>query len=199
MLSIQSLENLVQELSKLPGVGQKSAQRLAYHILKAPKAYAYKLAEVLVEVKNQIKECTECFNFTEHNICVYCQDLRRSDDILCVVEDPMHIARIEASGVYTGRYHVLHGVISPLEGISASDLKVNELVTRAQNVKELIFALDTSLEGDTTVLYLTKVLQRPGLKLSKLAQGVPMGSNLDYVDDRTMGRAMQNRINLLGL
>lgn len=204
MLHIPALEKLVHELSRLPGIGPKTAQRLAYYILKSRDTYPTQLTEALQRVQTEIHSCTECFNYTDRVICKYCDDPNRSKEIICLVEEPSDIARIESSGAFRGRYHVLHGVISPLEGITAKDLKIAELVSKidagidgdATTVKEIIFAFDADLEGDTTALYLTKILQGKGLKISRIAHGIPMGSDIDFIDDRTMGRALENRVEL---
>lgn len=204
MLHISALEKLAHELSRLPGIGPKTAQRLAYYVLKSQSEYPERLSEALLRVKAEVHECPRCFNFTDADICRYCEDPHRSDDALCIVEEPADIMRIESSGAFRGRYHVLHGAISPLEGIGPQDLKIKELIGRIDDglegdgpvIKEVILALDADLEGDTTILYLAKQLQGKGLKLSRIAHGVPIGSDIDFIDDRTMGRALQNRVEL---
>lgn len=204
MLHIPALEKLVHELSRLPGIGPKTAQRLAYYVLKSKDTYPAQLTEALHRVQSEVHTCTECFNYTDRTICRYCDDSHRNSEVLCLVEEPSDISRIESSGAFRGRYHVLHGVISPLEGITAKDLKINELMKKIDAgvagertaIKEVIFAFDADLEGDTTALYLTKVLQGKGLKISRIAHGIPMGSDIDFIDDRTMGRALDNRVEL---
>lgn len=204
MLNIPAMEKLVHELSRLPGIGPKSAQRLAYYLLKSPREYSQRLSDSLEKVHAEIHNCPGCFNFTDREICIYCADPHRADDLICVVEEPSDISRIEASGAFKGRYHVLHGVLSPLEGIGPGQLRVSELLDRVNaglgnlkpKVNEIIMALDSDLEGDTTVLYLAKQLQDKSVRMSRLAHGVPIGSDLDYVDDRTMGRALENRVEL---
>lgn len=204
MLHIPALEKLVHELSRLPGIGPKTAQRLAYFILKSRESYSTQLSEAIQRVQTEVHTCLECFNYTDRTVCKYCEDSYRIDDLLCLVEEPSDIERIESSGAFRGRYHVLHGAISPLEGITAKDLKIPELMTKIDEglnglrpvVKEIIFAFDADLEGDTTALYLTKVLQGKGLKISRIAHGIPMGSDIDFIDDRTMGRALENRVQL---
>jgi len=204
MLNIPALEKLVHELSRLPGIGPKSAQRLAYHILRTPAEYSVRLSDSLLRVHSEVHNCPSCYNYTDRDICGYCTDLNRADDQICVVEEPSDISRIEASGAFRGRYHVLHGVLSPLEGIGPSQLKIVELMGRINaglqgeqpKIVEVIMALDSDLEGDTTVLYLAKQLQGKGLRVSRLAHGVPIGSDLDYVDERTMSRALENRVEL---
>lgn len=204
MLHIAALEKLVHELSRLPGIGPKTAQRLAYYILKSKETYPAQLTEALLRVQTEVHTCTECFNYTDRNLCKYCADSHRQNEILCLVEEPSDISRVESSGAFRGRYHVLHGVISPLDGISAKDLKITELVHKIEagltgdkpQIKEIIFAFDADLEGDTTALYLTKILQGKELKISRIAHGIPMGSDIDFIDERTMGRALENRVEL---
>ncbi len=204
MLHISALEKLVHEMSRLPGIGPKTAQRLAYFILKSENEFPERLSEALLRVRAEVHDCPRCFNFTDTDLCRYCEEPHRSNDSICVVEEPADIMRIESSGAFRGRYHVLHGAISPLEGIGPKDLKIQELIDRVNNgidgdgpeIKEIILALDADLEGDTTILYLTKQLQGKGLKLSRIAHGVPIGSDIDFIDDRTMGRALQNRVEL---
>jgi recombination protein RecR len=194
-MKIPSLNSLVHELSRLPGVGPKTAQRLAYHILKSPHEFVQSLRDALKNVKEKIHECTVCYSFTEEDgACFYCADPNRHSDILCVVEDPLDIERIESSGVFRGRYHVLHGAIAPLDGVGPEDLKIQALIDRLEGVKEVILALDADLEGDTTVLYLAKILREKGIPTSRIAHGVPIGGDIDYIDFRTLGRAIENRV-----
>jgi len=204
MLQIASLEKLVHELSRLPGVGPKTAQRLAYYILRSKDMYPERLSEALLRVQTEVHTCPECFNYTDRQLCKFCEDPHRNSEILCLVEEPSDIVRIESSGAYRGRYHVLHGVISPLEGITAKDLKIAELLKRIEeskidgqtSIREVIFAFDADLEGDTTALYLAKTLQSYHVKISRIAHGIPIGSDIDFIDDRTMSRALENRIEL---
>lgn len=202
---VPSFAALVHELTKLPGVGPKSAQRLAYHLLKAKDEDVDALRRSLADVKALIHDCPQCFAYTENpNLCHLCLDPTRRDDVLCVVEDPSDIGRIESSGVFKGRYHVLQGAISPLEGISPQDLKIPALLDRIKRgqmgespaIREVILALDSDLEGDTTVLYLAKILREMGVATSRIAHGVPIGSDIDYIDFRTLGRAIENRVQL---
>lgn len=201
--NLPSFEKLVHQLSYLPGVGPKTAQRLAYHVLKSEDKYAADLSQSLLEVKANVKECPSCFSYTENDgICHYCEDTHRNDEVICVVEDPSDISRIESSGVFKGRYHVLHGAISPLDGITPQDIKVQPLMDKVQRgiqekgplIREVILALDADLEGDTTVLYLAKVLAEKDIKVTRIAHGVPIGGDIDYIDHRTLGRALENRV-----
>ncbi|MBN8535710.1 MAG: recombination protein RecR [Deltaproteobacteria bacterium] len=203
MLRIPALEKLVHELTKLPGIGPKTAQRLAYYILKSKADYSESLSEALRRVSAEVHDCPECFNFTDSTICKFCSDVHRQNDVFCLVEDPSDVMRIESSGGFRGRYHVLHGALSPLDGITPDHLKIKELVQRLNKaelngtpIKEIILALDADLEGDTTVLYITKLLQNRGIRLSRIAHGVPIGGDIDFVDDRTMNRALENRVEL---
>lgn len=199
---IPSLNKLVHELSRLPGVGPKTAQRLAYHLLRSPNEFVQSLRDALKGVKEKIHECPVCFSFTEEaDSCHFCSDLMRTNEVLCVVEDPADIERVESSGVFRGRYHVLHGALSPLDGINPQDLKIQALLDRLSpkddgepEVKEVILALDADLEGDTTVLYLAKILKDMNIKTSRIAHGVPIGGDIDYIDYRTLGRAIENRV-----
>lgn len=202
---VPSLEALVHELAKLPGIGQKTAQRLAYHILRAKLDYAEALRAALKDVKEKVHECPRCFSFTENEeLCHTCLDPQRAEDVLCVVEDPSDILRIESSGVFRGRYHVLHGTISPLEGVRPEHLKIQQLIERIKasqsgpgpQIREVILALDADLEGDTTVLYLAKILREMGVATTRIAHGVPIGGDIDYIDYRTLGRAIENRVQL---
>lgn len=202
MLRIAALEKLVHQLNRLPGIGPKTAQRLAYQILREPEL-STGLQEALIAVRETVHLCSTCFSYTdEPTICRYCADTSRKDDVICVVEEPSDIVRVESSGAFRGRYHVLHGAISPLDGIGPDDLRIRELLSRIEESKsstpitEVILALDPDLEGDTTVLYLAKILTERGLKATRIASGVPLGSDIDYVDDRTLGRALENRVEL---
>jgi recombination protein RecR len=192
---IPSLSKLVHELSRLPGIGPKTAQRLAYHILRSDTEFVLSLRDALKSVKEKIHDCPVCYSFTEEDgACHLCTDPSRNDLSLCVVEDPSDIERIESSGAFRGRYHVLHGAISPLDGVHPQDLKIQALLDRVSEGQEVILALDADLEGDTTVLYLAKILKDMKIKTSRIAHGVPIGGDIDYIDFRTLGRAIENRI-----
>jgi recombination protein RecR len=204
MFKIGSLEKLIHELNRLPGVGPKTAQRLAYHILRTPDL-SERLQDALKLVQENVHYCRQCFSYTdEADLCRYCRDTARRDDLLCIVEEPSAILRVESSGAFRGRYHVLHGAISPLDNIGPQNLKINELMERIEaglahtgpKINEIILALDPDLEGDTTVLYLAKALANKEVKITRIASGVPLGSDIDYVDDRTLGRALENRVEL---
>jgi recombination protein RecR len=204
MFNIGPLEKLVHELNRLPGVGPKTAQRLAYHIMRTADL-SHNLQDAMRQVRESVHLCTLCFSYTDApDRCRLCTDAHRRDDALCVVEEPSDVVRVEASGAFRGRYHVLHGAISPLESVGPRDLKIQELLERverglagaAPRIAELILALDPDLEGDTTCLYLARALADKQIKLTRIASGVPIGSDIDYVDDRTLGRALENRVEL---
>ncbi len=199
MKGLPSLQSLLFELEKLPGVGPRSARRLTEHLLKTEDQNVFKLSRALLDLKTKIQKCTQCFNFTqEQAVCALCEDPSRNPDLLCVVEQAFDVFRIEACGTFKGRYHVLHGALSPLHQIHPKDLTLKELNCRiqTQGVKELILAIDSDLEGDTTALYIMKNFQTPGLTISRLARGIPFGSDLSFVDDKTLGQALENRNSL---
>ena len=189
------IDKLIHELSKLPGIGEKSATRLAYFILKSPAAYAKSFASSLIEVKEKIRFCTTCANLTEKDPCLICKDPRRDRSIICVVEDPTDLAAIEKTSSFRGQYHVLHGVLSPLDGVGPEDLRFKELLSRlsTEDVKEIIVATNPSVEGEATALYLSKIIKSLGLKVSRIASGVPMGGDLEYTDQVTISRAIEAR------
>lgn len=190
------LEILISELSRLPGIGRKSAQRLAYYFLKQSKSRVEKLAKVLLEVKDKVGECEICFNFTEISPCSICQSERRDRTVLCVVEEPSDLYAIDGSGEYNGLFHVLGGVISPMDGIGPEDLHIKELYKRLKNVKEVIIATNPSIEGETTTLYLQKELKKSKVKITRIARGIPMGSALEHTDQVTLIRALEGRVEL---
>ncbi len=192
------LEKLINHLSKLPGIGQKSATRLALHILRSDRAETEHLAQALLEVKDKIRFCSICFNLTDDDPCAICADPSRADGRICVVEGPGDELAIEESGVFTGRYHVLQGVLSPLDGIGPEDLKVSELLTRLgrENIKEVILATNPTTEGEATASFLAQLIRgkRPGIKVTRIALGVPMGADLKYMDKMTLQRALSSRV-----
>jgi recombination protein RecR len=203
MFRIVSLEKLVHEMSRLPGIGPKTAARLAYFILRSPDLNG-RLRSALHQVQESTHECPRCFSYTDSaDLCHYCSDSARRSDI-CVVEEPLDIVKLESSGAFRGQYHVLHGTIAPLDNVGPQDLRIRELLARLELkdetglpiISEVILALDPDLEGDTTVLYLTKILSELKIRVTRIASGVPIGSDIEYVDDRTLGRALENRITL---
>ena len=198
MFNIPTLDKLVHEIARLPGVGPRSAQRLTHYLLKNP-GFSKELRNTLKTVEENIILCDTCFNYTDDPIraCRICKSSHRDQNLMCVVEQPEDIAQIESSGAYQGLYHVLHGAISPLEGITPEKLKIRELILRLEQaetpITEVILAVDSDLEGDTTVLYLNQELENRSLRVTRLAQGIPMGSDIDYIDDRTLHRALSHR------
>ena len=191
---IPLIEKLISELSKLPGIGRKSALRLVIHILKQSNSTVERLAKALVETKNKVKKCEICFNLTENSICSICSSERRDKSVICIVEEPTDIMAIERSGEYRGLYHVLGGVISPLDGIGPEDLRIKELLSRVGDIEEVIIATNPSIEGETTTLYLQKELGARGIKVTRIARGIPMGSALEHADEVTLIRAFEGRL-----
>ncbi len=186
---------LIEEFHKLPGVGPKSAQRLTYYLLRMPAAEARALAEAIVEVKERIIVCSTCQNVTDTDPCRICDNDRRERSMICVVEEPLDILAVERSASYHGMYHVLHGAISPIDGIGPEDLKIEELLGRLRSgdVTEVILATNPNLEGEATAMYLTRLLGPLDLKVTRLARGLPVGGDLEYADDVTLTRAMEGR------
>ena len=189
------LNRLVAQLAKLPGIGEKTAQRLAFHILRAPREYARELAVAIDEVVEKVHLCTRCFSLTESELCQFCRDPRRDERVLCVVEGIADQMAVERTREFKGHYHVLHGVLSPLEGIGPDQLRIKELLARLGDgkVEELILATNPDVEGEATALYLGRLLKPMGLKLTRIAQGVPMGGDLEFADQATLARALAGR------
>jgi recombination protein RecR len=186
---------LVAELAKLPGVGEKTAARLTFHILRAPAEDATALAAAITDLRTKIRLCSRCCDFTEEDPCDICRDQRRAAGLLCVVAHPQDVIAIERTGGYRGRYHVLHGVLSPLDGIGPEDLRIAELVRRCGegDLREVIVATNPSVEGETTAIYLAKLIRPLGVRVSRIATGVPMGGELEYADRLTLARAIDGR------
>jgi recombination protein RecR len=190
------LRALIDELGRLPGIGPKSAQRIAFHILKVPTEDAHRLSDAIVAVKERTTLCDQCFNVAEGGaLCAVCADDRREETILCVVEDPRDIVAVERTGQFHGRYHVLGGALNPLEGIGPDQLKVRELLTRidAGKIKEVIVCTNPNLEGEATAMYVARLLTPLGIVVSRLASGLPVGGDLEYADELTLGRALEGR------
>lgn len=189
------LNRLVAQLAKLPGIGEKTAQRLAFHILRAPPEYARELSTAISEVVEKVRLCTRCFSLTEDELCGFCRDARRDDRVLCVVEGLADLMAVERTREFKGRYHVLHGVLSPLEGVGPDQLRIKELLSRLQSAKveEVIVATNPDVEGEATALYLTRLLKPLGVRVSRIAQGVPMGGDLEFADQATLARALNGR------
>jgi recombination protein RecR len=194
------VSKLIYELSKLPGIGEKTATRLAYFILKQDEAYSNSLAEAVLGAKRKIRLCSQCFTFTDTETCRLCANPSRQQGILCVVERPSDVFSIEQAGAFKGQYHVLHGALSPLDGVGPDELKIRELLgrlSRLENpVQEIILATNPSVEGEATALYLGRLIRPLGIKVTKLASGLPVGGTLEFTDKQTIGRAMENRMEL---
>jgi recombination protein RecR len=195
-----AFERLLAELEKLPGVGRKTAQRLAFHLLKAPEGEVEALSRSLIECRTAIRPCSTCFSITEQDPCAICLDPRRDAGLLCVVEEPSDVLAFERTGEFRGRYHVLMGVISPLEGVSPEDLKIRELLARAGRggLREIILATDPDLEGEATALYVARLLKPLGVTVTRIARGLPVGGELEYADQVTLTRALEGRRSLEG-
>ncbi len=191
----EAINRLVQEFNKLPGIGPKSAQRLAFYLLRAQEEQTKSLAEAILNLKQQVKLCSVCFNVTDTDPCAFCRNEQRDRTKICIVEQPQDILAIEHTGIYKGIYHVLHGAISPTEGVGVNDIRVRELLIRFQNnnVQEVILATNTNLEGEQTALYLQRVITPLGVKVTRLARGLPFGTELEYADDVTLTRAFEGR------
>ena len=191
------ISNLIEELGRLPGIGPKSAQRLAFHIINMPKDQVEKLSGTILEAKSKVSYCKSCCTLTDGELCPICASEKRDHSTIMVVESTRDLAAYEKTGKYDGVYHVLHGAISPMLGIGPGDIKLKELMERLQgDVKELILATNSSLEGETTAMYITKLVKPTGIKISKIASGVPVGGDLEYIDEVTLLRALEGRVEL---
>lgn len=195
MASGSLLQSLVDELGRLPGIGPKSAQRIAFHLLKVADEDARRLADAIVAVKERVSLCTRCFNVAEGGLCAICTDTRRDGTVLCVVEDPRDIVALEKTQEFRGRYHVLHGALNPIEGVGPEQLRVRELLGRLdeEGVTEVILCTNPNLEGEATAMYLARLLKPLGTKVTRLASGLPVGGDLEYADELTLGRALEGR------
>ncbi|AHC16833.1 recombination mediator RecR [Salinispira pacifica] len=189
------LDSLIHLLSRLPGIGKKSATRMAYYLLQSDEEFTRNLGEHIVSLKEKISRCRRCGNYSEHELCPVCADTRRDAGLICVVEQPQDIAVLEASHEYTGYYHVLHGVLAPLDGVGPSELNIQSLIGRVGqgSVRELIIATNPTVEGDTTALYLKKLVEHLGVTVSRLALGLPVGGDLEYADRLTLARSLKGR------
>ena len=195
MPAAEPVSRLIEELSKLPGIGPKSAARLTYYLLRIPEAEARALAEAIIAVKEKTVLCSSCQNITDSNPCAVCASKERDHSIICVVKDPLDIMALERTGRYRGLYHVLHGVLSPMDGIGPDDLKIKELLQRlkAGSVSEVIMATNPNLEGEATAMYLQRLLSPFGVRLTRLARGLPVGGDLEYADEVTLTHALEGR------
>ncbi len=190
-----AVARLIEELERLPGIGPKSAQRLAFHILRGEDEAAGRLAESLVEVKRSVRFCSRCFNFAQGDLCDICVDPERDTTVLCAVEEPRDVVAIERTGEFRGAYHVLHGALSPMDGIGADQLRIRELIRRIESdgIEEIVVATNPNVEGETTALYLAKLIKPLGVKVTRIASGLPVGGDLEYADEVTLGRALEAR------
>lgn len=188
----------VQALSNLPGIGEKTAQRLVFHLMKNDSTMTQNISTSIVEMKQQMKLCSECFGYTDQPVCTICQDPKRDQILVCIVEDPCDVFAIEKSGQYRGVYHVLHGTLSPLDGVGPDQLKIKEMISRfdKSQPREIILATNPSVEGDTTALYISNLLKNHKITMSRIAMGIPMGGSLEYMDQVTLARAIHDRRSL---
>ncbi len=188
------ISKLIEELSRLPGIGPKTAQRLAFHIINMPKEQVEQMADTMKEARNNVRYCTQCFTLTDKELCPICSNTKRDAKTIMVVETTRDLAAYEKTGKYNGVYHVLHGAISPMLGIGPGDIKLKELMERLRgDVEEVIVATNSSLEGETTAMYISKLIKPTGIKVSRIASGVPVGGDLEYIDEVTLLRALEGR------
>ncbi len=190
---IEPLAKLVNAFSKLPGIGGKTALRLAYHIISAPQEDVDELKTALTEVKQKIKYCSVCGNFSENDLCDICKDTRRDNSVICVVKDPRDVIAMEKTGTYRGVYHVLHGTISPIDNIGPDDIRIKELLSRLNDVNEIILATNPDVEGDATAVYIARLLKPFNIKTTRIAHGIPIGGDLEYIDEVTLSKAIDGR------
>ncbi|MDE7247489.1 MAG: recombination mediator RecR [Lachnospiraceae bacterium] len=191
------INKLIEELAGLPGIGRKSAQRLAFHLINMPKQRVERLAKTIVEAKENVRYCKECFTLTDRDVCPVCANEKRDHKTIMVVENARDLAAYEKTGKYTGVYHVLHGAISPMLGIGPGDIKLKELMKRLEgDATEVIIATNSSLEGETTAMYISKLIKPTGIKVTRIASGVPVGGDLEYIDEVTLLRALEGRVEL---
>jgi len=193
----EAVENLITQLSRLPGIGRKTAQRLSFYFLKVSRDEVIDLAKALVTIKDKVKYCRKCFNISEEELCSFCRSDKRDKSIICVVEEPNDIYMIEKTNDYNGLYHVLGGLLSPLDDIGVEDLKIKELLNRlGDNVREVLVALNPSVEGEATILYLSKIIKPLGKRVTRLARGIPVGGDLEYADEVTISKALEGRLDV---
>ncbi|MBR6666694.1 MAG: recombination protein RecR [Lachnospiraceae bacterium] len=191
------INKLIEELAALPGIGNKSAQRLAFHMIHMPKEKVNRLAKVMMEARENVRYCQECYTLTDKEICPVCANQKRNHKLIMVVENSRDMAAYEKTGKYEGVYHVLHGAISPMLGVGPGDIKLKELVTRLEgDVEEVIIATNSSLEGETTAMYISKLIKPAGVKVTRIASGVPVGGDIEYIDEVTLLRALEGRVEL---
>ena len=191
------INKLIEELAALPGIGNKSAQRLAFHMIHMPKEKVNRLAKVMMEARENVRYCQECYTLTDRDVCPVCANQKRNHNLIMVVENSRDVAAYEKTGKFEGVYHVLHGAISPMLGIGPGDIKLKELVARLEgDVEEVIIATNSSLEGETTAMYISKLIKPAGVKVTRIASGVPVGGDLEYIDEVTLLRALEGRVEI---
>ncbi len=190
-----SILNLIKHISKLPGIGEKTAERLALHILRSPRKDAHQLAQSIVEVKDKVRSCSQCYGLSDSDLCKICSDPARDRSLVCVVEQPADMVAVEKSGAFRGLYHILSGVLSPMDGIGPDDIRIRELITKVEDhqVKEVVLATGTNVEGESTAVFIAQRLQKYPVKVTRIASGVPIGGDLKYVDQVTLKKAMETR------
>jgi len=188
-----TIEKLIEEFSRFPGIGRKTAQRMTFNVLKSSTDEASTLAKAIIDMKSKIKFCNICHGITEENPCLICKDVKRDPSLICVIEDPADIYTLEKNRIFNGLYHVLGGLLSPLDGIGPEDININTLINRLKPGYEVIIATNSSIEGETTSLYIAKLLNEKSINVTRLATGIPMGTNLEYIDDATIQRAIEGR------
>ena len=191
------INNLIEELAALPGIGSRSAQRMAFHIINLPESRVKRLSDAIINAKTNVKYCNQCYTLTDSDVCPVCSNQKRNHKIIMVVENPRDLIAYEKTGKYDGVYHVLHGVISPMNGITPGDLKLKELLERLKgDVEEVIVATNSNIEGEATAMYISKLIKPSGIKVSRIATGVPVGGDLEYIDEVTLLRALDGRTQL---
>lgn len=188
-----TIEKLIEEFSRFPGIGRKTAQRMTFNVLKSSTEEASTLAKAIIDMKSKIKFCNICHGITEENPCLICKDVKRDPSLICVIEDPADIYTLEKNRIFNGLYHVLGGLLSPLDGVGPEDININTLINRLKPGYEVIIATNSSIEGETTSLYIAKLLNEKSINITRLATGIPMGTNLEYIDDATIQRAIEGR------
>lgn len=193
LYSSESIERMVELFSSLPTIGRKTAQRLTFHILKRSNGFVEQFAKALLELKENVKYCSICHNFTDKDPCPICSSPKRDNSVICVVEQPSDVMAIEKTSEFLGQYHVLHGVLNPLENIGPNDIKIKELLERLQDVDEIILAINPSIEGEATIQYIARTVKPIGVKVTRIARGIPMGAELEFTDEATITRAIEGR------
>tara|TARA_B100000470_G_scaffold99391_1_gene76750 strand:- start:36 stop:629 length:594 start_codon:yes stop_codon:yes gene_type:complete len=188
-----TIEKLIEEFSRFPGIGRKTAQRMTFNVLKSSTEEASTLAKAIIDMKSKIKFCNICHGITEENPCLICKDVKRDPSLICVIENPADIYTLEKNRIFNGLYHVLGGLLSPLDGVGPEDININTLINRLKPGYEVIIATNSSIEGETTSLYIAKLLNEKSINITRLATGIPMGTNLEYIDDATIQRAIEGR------